>query len=104
MYAIIRSGGKQHKVSKGDVLKVEKIDKKTGEKVEFGEVLLVGGEKVGVKVGQPLVADAKVVGTVVEEDKFRKVLVFKKKKRKQYRRTRGHRQAFTAVKVEDIIV
>ena len=103
MYAIIRSGGKQHKVSKGDILKVEKIHKKAGEKIEFAEVLLVGGDKAGVKVGQPLVADAKVVATVVEEDKSPKVLVFKKKKRKQYRRTRGHRQAFTAVKVEDII-
>ena len=104
MYAIIRSGGKQHKVSKGDVLKIEKIDRKAGEKVEFEEVLLVGGDKSGVKVGQPLVADAKVVATVVGEDKFPKILVFKKKKRKQYRRTRGHRQAFTAVKVEEIIV
>jgi large subunit ribosomal protein L21 len=104
MYAIIRSGGKQHKVSKGDVLRVEKLDKKAGEKVEFEEVLLVGGDKVGVKVGQPLVADAKVVATVVMEDRSPKILVFKKKKRKQYRRTQGHRQAFTAVKVEEIIV
>ena len=104
MYAIIRSGGKQHKVSKGDLLKVEKLDKKAGEKVEFEEVLLVGGEKTGVKVGQPLVPDARVVGTVVGEDKSPKVLVFKKKHRKQYRRTRGHRQAFTELKVEEIIV
>jgi large subunit ribosomal protein L21 len=104
MYAIIRSGGKQHKVSKGDVFKVEKLDKKAGEKVEFVEVLLVGGEKAGVKVGQPLVADAWVVATVVGEDKAPKVLVFKKKKRKQYRRTQGHRQAFTQLKVEEIIV
>ena len=104
MYAIIRSGGKQHKVSKGDVPKVEKLEKKAGEKVEFEEVLLVGGEKSGLRVGQPLVPEARVVGTVVGEDKSPKVLVFKKKHRKQYRRTRGHRQAFTAVKVEEIIV
>jgi large subunit ribosomal protein L21 len=98
MYAIIRTGGKQHKVSKGDVLKVEKLEKKVGE-----EVLLVGGDKAGVKVGQPTVADAKVVATVVSEGKAKKILVFKKKKRKQYRRTQGHRQNYTAVKVEDII-
>jgi large subunit ribosomal protein L21 len=104
MYAIIRSGGKQHKVSKGDVLKVEKLDKKAGDKIEFAEVLLVGGDKAGVKVGQPLVAEARVVATVVLQDKAPKVLVFKKKKRKQYRRTRGHRQTYTAVKVEEIIL
>jgi large subunit ribosomal protein L21 len=103
MYAIIRSGGKQHKVSKGDIFKIEKVDKSVGEKVEFAEVLMVGGEKTDVKVGQPFVADARVVGTVVEEGKTKKVLVFKKKKRKQYRRTRGHRQIFTAVKVDEII-
>jgi large subunit ribosomal protein L21 len=104
MYAIIRSGGKQHKVSKGDVFRVEKIEKKVGEKVEFEEVLLVVGDKSGVKVGQPLVADARVVTTVLGEDKSPKILVFKKKKRKQYRRTRGHRQSFTTLKVEEIIV
>jgi large subunit ribosomal protein L21 len=103
MYAIIRSGGKQHKVSKGDVLKIEKLDKKVGEKVEFEEVLMVGGDNAGLKVGQPVVADAKVVATVVKEGKNKKILVFKKKRRKQYRRTQGHRQAYTAVKVEDII-
>jgi large subunit ribosomal protein L21 len=104
MYAIIRSGGKQHKVSKGDVLKLEKLDKKAGEKVEFEEVLFVGGEKSGVRVGQPLVSEARVVATVLGEGKTKKVLVFKKKKRKQYRRTQGHRQHYISVKVEDIIV
>ena len=103
MYAIIRSGGKQHKVSKGDVLKLEKLNKKAGEKVEFTEVLLVGGEKGAVKIGQPMVADAKVVATVVGEDRGPKIIVFKKKKRKQYRRTQGHRQARTSVKVDEII-
>jgi len=104
MYAIIRSGGKQHKVAKGDVLKIEKLEKKVGEKVEFEEVLFVGGDKTSVKVGQPMVADAKVIATVVAEGRTKKVLVFKKKKRKQYRRTQGHRQSYTAVKVDDIIV
>ncbi len=103
MYAIIRSGGKQHKVSKGDILNVEKLDKKAGEKVEFTEVLLVGGDKAGVKIGQPVVADAKVIGTVVGEGRAPKIIVFKKKRRKQYRRTQGHRQARTSVKVDEII-
>jgi len=104
MYAIIRSGGKQHRVSKGDVLKVEKLNKKAGEKVEFEEVLMVCDDRSEVKVGQPLVPDARVVATVMGQDKAPKVLVFKKKHRKQYRRTRGHRQAFTELKVEEIIV
>ncbi|HMC83201.1 MAG TPA: 50S ribosomal protein L21 [Candidatus Polarisedimenticolia bacterium] len=103
MYAIIRSGGKQHKVSKGDVLNVEKLNKKAGDKVEFTEVLLVGGEKGSVKIGQPTLADAKVVGTVVGEDRGPKIIVFKKKRRKQYRRTQGHRQSRTSVKVDEII-
>ena len=103
MYAVIRSGGKQHKVSKGDVLRIEKLDKKVGEKVEFEEVLFVGGEKVAVKIGQPIVPDAKVVATVVSEGRSKKILVFKKKKRKQYRRTQGHRQSYTSVKVDEII-
>jgi large subunit ribosomal protein L21 len=103
MYAIIRSGGKQHKVSKGDILNVEKLSKKAGEKVEFTEVLLVGGEKGSLKIGQPTLADAKVVATVVGQDRAPKIIVFKKKKRKQYRRTQGHRQARTSVKVDEII-
>ena len=103
MYAVIRSGGKQHKVSKGDVLRIEKLDKKVGEKVEFEEVLLVGGEKAAVKIGQPIVPDAKVVATVMGEGRSKKILVFKKKKRKQYRRTQGHRQSYTSVKVDEII-
>ena len=102
MYAVIRAGGKQHKVAKGDIFKIEKLDKKVGEKVEFEEVLMVGGEKTDVKVGQPLVADARVLGTVVEEGKEKKVLVFKKKKRKQYRRTKGHRQQYTTLRIDEI--
>lgn len=102
-YAIIRSGGKQHRVATGDVIRVEKLPQRVGDKVEFAEVLLVGGEKDAAKVGQPALAEAKVLGTIVAEDKSAKVLIFKKKRRKQYRRTRGHRQAFTAVKVTKII-
>jgi large subunit ribosomal protein L21 len=103
MYAIIQSGGKQHKVAKGEVFQIEKIDKNVGDKVEFTEVLFVGGDKTAPKVGQPYLPDARVVGSVVTEDRAPKILVFKKKHRKQYRRTKGHRQGFTAVRVEDII-
>ena len=100
MYAIIRAGGKQYRVEKGDVVRVERLDGEVGSQVTLGEVLLVGGDDL--KVGSPTVAGASVEGTVVEHDRGAKIRVFKYKKRKHYRRTRGHRQAFTAVRIEAI--
>lgn len=102
MYAIIRAGGKQYRVKEGDTIHLESLSAKAGEKVVLGEVLLVGGGDGGARLGSPLVAKAQVVGTVLEQGKGRKVRVFKYKKRKHYRRTKGHRQAYTALRIDAI--
>jgi large subunit ribosomal protein L21 len=101
MYAIFESGGKQHRVEPGEVIALERLDAEPGAKVTFDQVLLVSSDK-GTKVGAPLVKGASVSATVLEQDRGRKVVVFKKKRRKNYRRKQGHRQAFTRVKVESI--
>ena len=101
MYAIIRTGGKQYRVKPGDVVRVERLEGEVGASVTLGDVLLVGGEGEP-RVGNPLLAGVSVVGTVVEQDRDAKVRVFKYKKRKHYRRTRGHRQAFTAVRIDAV--
>jgi large subunit ribosomal protein L21 len=100
VYAIIRAGGKQYRVEKGDVVRLERLDGEVGSKVTLGEVLLVGGDDL--KVGSPTVAGASVEGTVVEHDRGAKIRVFKYKKRKHYRRTRGHRQHVTAVRIDAV--
>lgn len=101
MYAVIRSGGKQHRVEAGAKVRVEKLEAEVGSKVELGEVLLVASEDK-VTVGDPVVAKAKVKATVVAQDRARKIVVFKKKRKKQYRRRRGHRQAYTELLVDEI--
>jgi large subunit ribosomal protein L21 len=100
MYAVIRTGGKQYRVTEGDVLRIEKIAGDAGAEVTFGEVLLVGGSETP-KIGQPTVSGAKVVGTILRQDKHRKVLHFRKEK-EGWTRRRGHRQPFTEVKVTSI--
>lgn len=101
MYAIIRTGGKEFKVSEGDVINVEKLEGEVGDKIELNEVLLTGdGDKV--KVGTPVVDGVKVTAEVVEQKKAPKVTVFKFKRRKNYKRTRGHRHHLTALKVISI--
>ena len=101
MYAIVRTGGKQYRVEPGDTIYVEKLKGAAGEKVALDEVLLVGGEG-STRVGAPRVAGASVLGIVVGQGRDRKVRVFKYKKRKHYRRTRGHRQSYTALRIEAI--
>ena len=101
MYAVIRTGGKQVRVSPGEAVRVEKLDGAVGEPVELGEVLLVGGEG-DPRVGQPLVAGAKVVGTITAQDRGPKITIFKMKRRKGYRRKMGHRQSYTEIRVERI--
>ncbi len=100
MYAVIKTGGKQYKVSEGDLLKVEKIDGAVGETVEIDQVLMVGGAEV--KLGTPLVPGAKVKAQIVAQDKDKKILVFKSKRRKGYRKKFGHRQPITRLKVAAI--
>ncbi len=96
MFAIFKTGGKQYKVQKGEVLSVEKLD--ADKEVVFEEVLMAGD-----KVGNPLVAGAKVKAEVVDQIRDDKVIVFKKKRRHNYRRTQGHRQYLTVIKIIDII-
>jgi large subunit ribosomal protein L21 len=103
MYAVIRSGGKQHRVEPGATLKVEKLDAEVGKKVEVGEVLMVESDGK-ITVGAPLVPKAKVRATVLSQDRARKIIVFRKKRKKQYRRKAGHRQPYTEIRVDDIKV
>ena len=101
MYAIIKTGGKQYKVSAGDVLQVEKLDAEKGAKVEFDEVLAIVDDN-GVNVGKPTVKGAKVTAEVVEHGKGPKILIFKYKSKVNERKRAGHRQPFTTVKIEAI--
>ena len=100
MYAVIKTGGKQYKVSEGDTIKVEKLAGKAGESIEISDVLMVGGEEV--KIGAPLLPNAKVTARIVEQGKDKKILVFKSKRRKGYRKTNGHRQPITRLRITGI--
>lgn len=101
MYAIIKTGGKQYSVSEGDVVYIEKLDAEEGASVKFDEVLAVGGE-AGFKCGAPLVEGASVTAKVLKNGKAKKVLIFKYKPKKGYRRRQGHRQPYTKVQIEKI--
>jgi large subunit ribosomal protein L21 len=103
MFAVIKTGGKQYKVQEGDILDIEKIGQDEGKKVTFDEVLLIEADGKTM-IGTPFVKNAQIDASVVENFKGDKVLVFKKKRRKQYRRTRGHRQELTRIKIEKIVV
>jgi large subunit ribosomal protein L21 len=100
MYAVIKTGGKQYRVAQGDRLRVEKLPANVGETVTFDQVLLVGGD--AIKVGAPLVAGAKVEAKVVAQERSKKIIVFKFRRRKNYRRKNGHRQPFTALEITGI--
>ena len=99
-YAIIRSGGKQFRVEEGATVRLPSINKEAGEAVEL-EALVVGTTD-GVRIGSPLVDGARVAGTVVDHGRGDKIIVFKMKRRKQYKRTQGHRQNYTTVKIDSI--
>ena len=103
MYAVIRTGGKQYKVAKDDVIVVETLATAPGASVDLGDVLMVGGEGAETKLGAPTLAGARVTATVVEHKLADKVLVFKKKRRHNYRRKNGHRQGLTVLKITEII-
>ena len=100
-YAIIRTGGKQYRVAPGDVVRIERLAGEVGAAIEFTEVLLTGGDGA-VRIGTPLVDGVKVSGQIVGQERDKKVRIFKKKRRKNYRRRRGHRQSLTAVRVTAI--
>jgi large subunit ribosomal protein L21 len=100
MYAVIRTGGKQYRVSEGQTLRVEKLSGKAGDKITFGEVLLLGGDSP--KVGQPFVKGASVAAEITSEGRGPKIIVFKFRRRKNYRRKTGHRQPYTELKITGI--
>ncbi|HRY25181.1 MAG: 50S ribosomal protein L21 [Geminicoccaceae bacterium] len=102
MYAVIKTGGKQYRVAKDDYLRIEKLDAEVGSTVEFDQVLLVGGDGADPKVGAPLLDGAKVTAEVVEQTRGPKIVIFKKRRRKNFRRRTGHRQYLTVVKIADI--
>lgn len=100
MYAVIKTGGKQYRVSEGQILRVEKLDGNAGDTVAFKEVLLVGGEST--KIGRPTVPGAQVSAQIVAQDRAKKVVIFKFRRRKNYRRKTGHRQPYTELKITGI--
>lgn len=102
MYAVIKTGGKQYRVQQGDQLRVEKLPGGVGDTVTFGDVLLVAGEGAALKIGTPNLAGAKVEAKIVAQDRAKKIIVFKFKRRKNYRRKAGHRQPFTALQITGI--
>jgi len=101
MYAVIKTGGKQYRVTKGDKLEVEKLEGAEGASVTLGEVLLIGTEG-SAKIGTPTVSGASVKATIVKQKKDDKIIVFKKKRRQNYRRKNGHRQNLTVLEITDI--
>lgn len=101
MFAVIRTGGKQYRVAPDDVIEVERLAGDAGDIVEFGDVLMLGGDKP--QLGAPLIKGALVAAEVLEQKRAGKIIVFKKKRRKNYRRKRGHRQLLTAVRITEIL-
>lgn len=102
MYAVIRSGGRQYRVQAGDQLLVEKLPVEAGQQITLDEVLLVAGEKE-TKIGTPLVEGAKVVATVLGQEKGPKIRIFKYRPKQRYRRRAGHRQTYTRLRVDEIV-
>ena len=100
MYAVIQTGGKQYRVSEGDTIFVEKLAGDVGSEVKFDDVLMVGGDKAAI--GTPLVKGAKVLAEIVAQDRAKKIIVFKMKRRKKYRRTNGHRQPYTELRIKSV--
>ncbi|NBR79659.1 MAG: 50S ribosomal protein L21 [Alphaproteobacteria bacterium] len=102
MFAVIRTGGKQYKVSKDDIITVERLEAKAGEKVTFDDVLMLGENGKEPKIGEPTISGASVVAEVVDQGRADKVTVIKFRRRKNYHRTKGHKQHQTVLKITDI--
>ncbi len=101
-YAIIRTGGKQFRVQEGATLRVPSIDKNAGDKIELEALVVAAGADEKARIGAPLVDGARIAATVVDHGRGEKIIVFKKKRRKQYKRTQGHRQNYTTLKIDSI--
>jgi large subunit ribosomal protein L21 len=102
MYAVIQTGGKQYRVSQGDLITIEKLEGAAGDRIELNSVLMVG-EGDQVTVGRPWLEQARVVGTIVRQERGPKVLIYKHKRRKGYQKRQGHRQSLTLLRVTDIV-
>ena len=102
MYAVVAAGGKQYKVEEGDILRIEKVTGNVGDALTFDKVLLIS-DGDNLTIGQPMVEKALVSAQIVEQSKSKKIIVFKYKRRKRYRRKQGHRQLYTAVKIDSIV-
>jgi large subunit ribosomal protein L21 len=102
MYAVIRTGGKQVRVSPGQSVRVEKLAGGVGDSINLGDVLMVGGGDVAPRIGVPTVPGASVVGTIIAQDRGPKITIFKMKRRKGYRRRQGHRQSYTELRIDRI--
>ncbi len=102
VYAVIKTGGKQYKIREGDFLRVEKLDAQVGDTVDFEEILLVNDGNGNMQIGNPVVANAKVSARVLEQGRGKKIVIYKYKRRKKYRRKQGHRQPFTRVQITKI--
>jgi large subunit ribosomal protein L21 len=102
MHAVMETGGKQYRVTTGDIVQVEKCEGNVGDKIEFRSILLLQDDQ-GLTLDSEKLKSAKIVGEVLIQDRDKKILVFKKKRRKNYRRTQGHRQSFTRLRILDII-
>jgi len=103
MLAIIKTGGKQYLVKKGDKIKIEKLDKKEGEEINFTDILLIQKDR-NVEIGKPIIKNAKVIGKILKQGRGKKVIIFKYKSKKRYSKKVGHRQHFTEVEIKDIVV
>lgn len=102
MYAVIQSGGKQYRVSQGDLITIEKLEGATGDRVEFDSVLMIG-EGNQVTIGQPRLEQTRVVGTIVRQERGPKLVIYKHKRRKGYQKKQGHRQWLTLLRVSEIV-
>jgi large subunit ribosomal protein L21 len=103
MYAVITTGGKQYRVAQGDKVRVEKLQGNVGDKVELTRVLMIGGTESAPRFGHPSIPGAKVEAKIVAQDRAKKVVIFKFRRRKNYRRKTGHRQPFTALEIVNIV-
>lgn len=101
MHAVIRTGGKQYRVKQGDIFNVEKLDAEVGSEITFGDILAIG-EGETLRIGTPIVEGATVTARIIKTDRLKKVIVFKFKRRKNYKRKRGHRQHFTRIEITQI--
>ena len=102
MFAVIKTGGKQYRVAAGDEIRIEKLEGAAGDTLDLGDVLMLGSD-AGITVGSPTVEGAQVIGELLDTNRARKIIVFKKRRRQNYRRTKGHRQWGTVVRIAEIV-